>query len=281
MGPRPDGRGKLSTVCERAPKSLRVNGAAARRPRKVCALQQADAQAPASMGPRPDGRGKTLSGPPCRLSRGVNGAAARRPRKAQIVESQPDGSIRRQWGRGQTAAESMSAADLSEVANRRQWGRGQTAAESSFSTCLKVRSSSVNGAAARRPRKGYNPLARMRAAPCVNGAAARRPRKGLAGRHPVLCIDASMGPRPDGRGKYYRRVKAAMLSTWRQWGRGQTAAERPDGERSTYVHDLRQWGRGQTAAESLGPPRTWQRRSRVNGAAARRPRKVEATLKGP
>ena len=42
-----------------------------------------------------------------------------------------------------------------------------------------------------------------------------------------LCaIYASMGPRPDGRGKRLERGSARGQAHQRQWGRGQTAAER-------------------------------------------------------
>ena len=153
------------------------------------------------MGPRPDGRGKlTLRIPP-------------------IVR------CRRQWGRGQTAAESGGAAGpmtqyrasmgprpdgRGKLRNsgtctrpdQRQWGRGQTAAESrSITTGRSVRSGRVNGAAARRPRKG-----------------------GVCGQ--AICHDciASMGPRPDGRGKS-SMVRPPPPPNPRQWGRGQTAAE--------------------------------------------------------
>ena len=82
------------------------------------------------MGPRPNGRGKWTSinaSSICR--RCVNGAAAKRPRKAGSVRLDKRVGKERQWGRGQTAAESFL------------WhGRGQ------IYLC-------VNGAAAKRPRK--------------------------------------------------------------------------------------------------------------------------------
>ena len=63
-------------------------------------------------------------------------------------------------------------------------------------------------------------------------------------------IVASMGPRPDGRGKRSTTKSSARTSA-RQWGRGQTAAERRRN--------------GRALADGMG----------VNGAAARRPRKEE------
>ena len=81
MGPRPDGRGK-PYPCGLCMSACGVNGAAARRPRKVAPLPEKDVgRVVASMGPRPDGRGKNVAGQ---------------------VEA---GWQSRQWGRGQTAAE--------------------------------------------------------------------------------------------------------------------------------------------------------------------------------
>ena len=176
------------------------------------------------MGPRPDGRGK--------------GSA----RTAATC------GFRRQWGRGQTAAESRHSVSPVDAAaasmGPRPDGRGK------FSTLWACPLSSVrvNGAAARRPRKGRRAARaslrrllrqwgrgqtaaerRPKHRPdwrghSVNGAAARRPRKVECRCHFCGRKFASMGPRPDGRGKLQRSIDRA--STWlRQWGRGQTAAE--------------------------------------------------------
>ena len=201
------------------------------------------------MGPRPDGRGK------------LRGGAAREPTIGV-----------RQWGRGQTAAESVhveQAAARQAVASMgpRPDGRGKAGGAQSPS----ARAGSVNGAAARRPRKGrphpcifrgsrrqwgrgqtaaesVRRARRRRAGWCVNGAAARRPRKGSGRSARRDRLPASMGPRPDGRGK---REAREFLNA------------RPG----------RQWGRGQTAAESRRPTSGFRSALRVNGAAARRPRK--------
>ena len=156
----------------------------------------------------------------------VNGAAARRPRKG------------------------VQVAVLDHRTRRRQWGRGQTAAESRRLPAMRGPPASVNGAAARRPRKARNHRPLTRPPMCVNGAAARRPRKGAlpdlgAGLYPL----ASMGPRPDGRGKTMRGLGRREPAP-RQWGRGQTAAERLYLLYKPLARALRQWGRGQTAAES-------------------------------
>ena len=67
--------------------------------------------------------------------------------------------------------------------------------------------------------------ANMAANMSVNGAAARRPRKDGEGQLWRAWPVASMGPRPDGRGKM-GPGEAAGAALGRQWGRGQTAAER-------------------------------------------------------
>ena len=224
MGPRPNGRGKVpgmqaagrrgcprqwgrgQTAAERAcPHRSRtrgrpVNGAAAKRPRKVgrgiCGDDfacrqwgrgQTAAESPQhgqwrpaygpSMGPRPNGRGKSSDG------RTVTGTPLR------------------QWGRGQTAAERPDFAwDVTCMAVR-QWGRGQTAAERESWGWHVSRTLSVNGAAAKRPRKACR---------AAGGDDLPWP---------------SMGPRPNGRGKGLT-VESTKDVNSRQWGRGQTAAER-------------------------------------------------------
>ena len=225
MGPRPDGRGKFAAVVRRlysvtrqwgrgqtAAESRwgatsggrypRVNGAAARRPRKAEGRKRLAARKRASMGPRPDGRGKN--------------------------------SFRE-----------LEIHDIGASMGPRPDGRGKRQHRPGGSRC-RLR---VNGAAARRPRKDCIADASASSAAGVNGAAARRPRKAL------------VPPSPG-------------TAAWRQWGRGQTAAERaarrraarrrpasmgprPDGRGklaaigAAPVLWLRQWGRGQTAAESL------------------------------
>ena len=58
----------------------------------------------------------------------------------------------------------------------------------------------------------------------VNGAAAKRPRKAAFLKLNRIGTPASMGPRPNGRGK--GQIPCARgIHAWRQWGRGQTAAE--------------------------------------------------------
>ena len=165
-------------------------------------------------------------------------------------------------------------------------------------------------------------IRRVSRSPSFNGAAAKRPRKDqappLAGQREMLQWGrgqtaaerllslpqakhrniASMGPRPNGRGKSASHRSSAPPSML-QWGRGQTAAERRAAGGGRRRQVLLQWGRGQTAAErrrrcgpaggrgraSMGPrpngrgkskraPNPQSNSKSFNGAAAKRPRKV-------
>ena len=253
MGPRPDGRGKSrrrGEVCAQVGRrqwgrgqtaaescadegklhrALRVNGAAARRPRKADQSETATPRsAPASMGPRPDGRGKL---PPTELlsprRRCVNGAAARRPRKAARIPRAPlptccvNGAAAR---RPRKAFRSTAAITCTKS---RQWGRGQTAAERISRMSAHMRAwPGVNGAAARRPRKDTRRAPSTPDNRSVNGAAARRPRKGFTTREALAAADARQWGRGQTAAESWRRRLHHRLSTGRQWGRGQTAAER-------------------------------------------------------
>ena len=110
-------------------------------------------------------------------------------------------SSARQWGRGRMAAEGQGEGLLLGVPILRQWGRGRMAAE------------------------GKCPMAKVGTGACVNGAAAGWPRKVSTRRRPAghaarqwgrgrmaaegsylygsgrVLNSASMGPRPDGRGR--------------------------------------------------------------------------------
>ena len=153
------------------------------------------------MGPRPDGRGRFTS------------------------SSAHMWLIRRQWGRGRMAAEGDRGTRISCWMNQRQWGRGRMAAEGLLKAPRPPVVARVNGAAAGWPRKAV-PLARVHwHARGVNGAAAGWPRKDLFRQCPkglntlrqwgrgrmaaegwtdpsgCTMMRASMGPRPDGRGR--------------------------------------------------------------------------------
>ena len=156
----------------------------------------------ASMGPRPDGRG--------RLGRKRHGLL---------------GSWR-QWGRGRMAAEGKYWLPGCPSATSRQWGRGRMAAEGrERAACqswgggasmgprpdgrgrglscslLRMWLGCVNGAAAGWPRKDITAAGGGAAQTSVNGAAAGWPRKAHAAVDLSDRLLASMGPRPDGRGR--------------------------------------------------------------------------------
>ena len=82
-----------------------------------------------------------------------------------------------------------------------------------------------------------------------------------------------MGPRPDGRGK----VASSVNTQWSSESVNGAAARRPRKVTARGIWQStppqRQWGRGQTAAERLGSWGACRGAARVNGAAARRPRK--------
>ena len=177
MGPRPDGRGRLDAPCRLLCRLACVNGAAAGWPRKVGASRS------------------SRSWQSC-----VNGAAAGWPRKG-YKRNYSSWLTERQWGRGRMAAEGRARVRRAGARNRVNgaaagWPRKvcHAAAEADDRGC-------VNGAAAGWPRKvriredGHSEMDR------VNGAAAGWPRKASVAwnrRRPSL---ASMGPRPDGRGR--------------------------------------------------------------------------------
>ena len=329
------GRGQTAAESGRAwrawPPNKRVNGAAAKRPRKVAGMSLLR-HALCYKG-RQWGRGQTAAERSTTtrtagMRTRVNGAAAKRPRKVHAHDITRRSPLQRQWGRGQTAAERAQRIHESALCSRRQWGRGQTAAESAKPRgkprrCRRAsmgprpngrgkKTDTPDGSvwwqrqwgrgqtAAERRRTAQRTSAGSRR---VNGAAAKRPRKGRRQGRRRPNPRASMGPRPNGRGKAAALARAAVRA-WRQWGRGQTAAERlyqPFGRPRLLQ---RQWGRGQTAAESgdpkalactilpasMGPrpngrgKQPWPSPamrvgSGVNGAAAKRPRKAGASAR--
>ena len=157
----------------------------------------------------------------------------------------------------------------------------------------------VNGAAAGWPRKGRPPAPTACPAPSVNGAAAGWPRK--AGRLPrrTARLFASMGPRPDGRGRDHAEFLCDAQAV-RQWGRGRMAAEglaarhavkkelqasmgpRPDGRGRINPRMQRRFNEGVNGAAAGWPRkvpysgRLYRGQTCVNGAAAGWPRKAEA-----
>ena len=268
------------------------------------------------MGPRPDGRGRAQAAAAYSNSqRGVNGAAAGWPRKA----ASRCRTIDSHWGVNGAAA---------------GWPRkASTLRGASF------RQPSVNGAAAGWPRKGRRRGTTTWATPRVNGAAAGWPRKvansskrsaramrqwgrGRMAAEGCAAQDsrpdpehASMGPRPDGRGRsccfslswdscgcvngaaagWPRKAlpircraadsTAASMGP-RPDGRGRRRRQRP----SPHLVRLRQWGRGRMAAEGsrrqavdwTPPPRQWGRGRMAAEGLCRRPgREGRSASMGP
>ena len=157
---------------------------------------------------------------------------------------------------------------------QRQWGRGQTAAESARRRAL-----CAHGEASMGPRPNGRGKTLYTVQIRATSPASMGPRPNGRGKGPgrvqaVLVVRASMGPRPNGRGKS-TYIMTPLRRGRRQWGRGQTAAERcSTGTVRSISPSTRQWGRGQTAAERPRAAQFAERRPGVNGAAAKRPRKV-------
>ena len=188
------------------------------------------------MGPRPDGRGK--------------------PRNAHVATLHQVASMGpRPDGRGKYGMRFSEAVNEEASMGPRPDGRGKLAG----GTTPFTQNHSVNGAAARRPRKvaGFGRM-RLFGKGGVNGAAARRPRKGRIVRITITPSQtASMGPRPDGRGKF---GLASRHATRRRASMG----PRPDGRGKRR--------RAEQYAPAYGS---------VNGAAARRPRKGQTQHRLP
>ena len=179
------------------------------------------------MGPRPLGRGR---GPPAVVvvggvvaSMGPRPLGRGRVKRSKSASAAHEASMGpRPLGRGRRR---HRQADREAVG--RQWGRDLSAAEG---TCA------MKG----RPRSRHS----------VNGAATSRPRKDRNQASLIIDVhNASMGPRPLGRGRA-KAIDDCGPFPRRQWGRDLSAAEGP---RSTTSRD---------------------RGSCVNGAATSRPRKV-------
>jgi len=199
------------------------------------------------MGPRPFGRGDHRSTGFCVSLAGFNGAAAFRPRRRErrfVVKR----NWQLQWGRGLSAAE--TATDSPE--------RGPP------TNCF-------NGAAAFRPRRQSTSGSDARKQPGFNGAAAFRPRRrdrcgataqddklqwgrGLSAAETRWCwpivagSNASMGPRPFGRGDVANGVSKSVVAVAsmgpRPFGRGDPHALPPAPQCRAASMGPRPFGRG-------------------------------------
>ncbi len=154
-----------------------------------------------------------------------------------------------QWGRAPEGAERAPPPAVCSPMSRLQWGRAPEGAERVFWRFESAPSGRFNGAAPRRARRGHRPRRRSLRARGFNGAAPRRARREQIQDESKLSNEASMGPRPGGRGEQSeRRWSAARRSL--------------------------QWGRAPEGAESAGWPTVLPRSPRFNGAAPRRARRV-------
>ena len=128
------------------------------------------------MGPRPDGRGRIFY-----LVVGF------------VV-------FLRQWGRGRMAAEGPANLTVAVGATGRQWGRGRMAAEGDRRSPGFSLARCVNGAAAGWPRKVTRAAGELADRQRQWGRG-RMAAEGTTRRADGTDILASMGPRPDGRGR--------------------------------------------------------------------------------
>ena len=252
MGPRPDGRGRHVAhlrIRDVALASMgpRPDGRGRTAPRPVAPYQGL-----ASMGPRPDGRGRATCGPfhELELPR-VNGAATGWPRKGQGRDYE-DRPRRRVNG----AATGWPRKGLGAIWYRwapalRQWGRDRMAAEGDVNgRCYDIRLD--------RRQWGRDRM-----------AAEGSPATPQAPQAPV----ASMGPRPDGRGRWVEHTSrfwdVGVNGAATGWPRKEGAPRRSRAGRSAASMGPRPDGRGRWGARThLGGGR------RVNGAATGWPRKV-------
>ncbi len=229
MGPRPGGRGRQSNAWPVKLACRRFNGATARRPWKTD-RESADLRKypHASMGPRPGGRGRRLHRHPkssaTKASMGPRpGGRGRRStlRPGRVgIECFNGATARRPW-------KTSLAEEPEEAAQLLQWGHGPEAVEDRTRNGPSIRQTSFNGATARRPWKTSHLGGRSNPRlGCFNGVTARRPWKTFYARVAWLVVvtlqwghgpeavedapavtslkkatQASMGPRPGGRGR--------------------------------------------------------------------------------
>ena len=201
------------------------------------------------MGPRPDGRGRSLAAQPTPLRLRVNGAAAGWPRKVgrrcQCTPIAWASMGPRPDGRGRCARRTAPCAGRSRVNGAAAgWPRKEVIGHVAGGRGH-LRQWGRGRMAAEGGTRGTRilacPEASMGPRPDGRGRPAPRPQLGERGR-------ASMGPRPDGRGRR-RPGQPGIGSVTRQWGRGRMAAEGRSAEMPASAICARQWGRGRMAAE--------------------------------
>ena len=225
------------------------------------------------MGPRPDGRGRRAPGQGCHAGTwrqwgrdrmaaegvkqnygvygtySVNGAATGWPRKVGMPRGPHNKSNQASMGPRPDGRGRCRHAGWGGWEARRQWGRDRMAAEGWQTAPAAGPTACVNGAATGWPRKAGVRWEEAASIQSVNGAATGWPRKVCAVDEGLPHALASMGPRPDGRG---RQPKGPGAGT----GGLASMGPRPDGRgRSTMPRGRRPC------------------RLRVNGAATGWPRK--------
>ena len=251
MGPRPDGRGRLSHCSTVMSYQISVNGAATGWPRKAKRLYSSARR----HGSRQWGRDRMAAEGPCALRRpaplgGVNGAATGWPRKGRAIAM--SGGVSQRVNGAATG-----------------WPR-----KGSLRGCCRRRRPSVNGAATGWPRKVSGSAILGRLSPRQWG----RDRMAAEGRAPRRLSAARRGVNgaatgwPRKAGQEHAAFNGAAL---RQWGRDRMAAE----GRHLGVFCS---GPARVNGAATGWPRKerWQgrracRSRRVNGAATGWPRKVD------
>ena len=203
-----------------------------------------------------------------------NGAATFRSRKVvwRVLATPHDLAL--QWGRDLSVAEGFQPSGLSWWHDTLQWGRDLSVAEGCRTRRTARPCSGFNGAATFRSRKDYGSVVGGVGHPSFNGAATFRSRKvtllviaaGLflvlqwgrdlsvaEGRGPRRQRrrgpQASMGPRPFGRGRHTPGRLSSTAPRQLQWGRDLSVAE---GARTTLPWEpteVLQWGRDLSVAE--------------------------------
>ena len=283
MGPRPFGRGRVSSPRAALLATPRFNGAATFRSRKARRVRPRAGRVCASMGPRPFGRGRTwpewcarrlrrrFNGAATFRSRKVhpwpfrqscatsfNGAATFRSRKVEPADESRrivlgfNGAATFRSRKAFSARAALNATSASM--GPRPFGRGRPVWPAGTIRSLP----GFNGAATFRSRKGqHSPSINRTEAPLLQWGRDLSVAEGAQAEHGVRRpVPASMGPRPFGRG----RAGVARVSNeeWKlQWGRDLSVAEG-----APWVPGYSMWGCASMGPRPFGRGRLEELRSR-------------------
>src|SRR5579884_804840 len=228
MGPRPIGRGNAARLRGRVPLAGRFNGAATDRSRKSpCTpfgavgwrpLQWGRDRSVAEIRPTDSTTGNTKPG--------FNGAATDRSRKLLPTARARRWNSGLQWGRDRSVAEICPAALPRRMVLRASMGPPPIGRGNPLAPRRPLAGGeSFNGAATHRSRK-CEPFPRARPRRLrFNGAATDRSRKfAPLGKERHTDGEASMGPRPIGRGNPSAAAPSSASAAL-QWGRDRSVAE--------------------------------------------------------